>query len=156
MPVRNLILHPDFIHRVNDNDTVDSICLYCFGTVASLPKEMDLEEKEYAHACLQKMQHTRLAGEVTRSLDNGIQWCCYVRAVLHAPRTRRWGVTVCMVNHKKARNAAVTNSVTGLSDYKFNSTTPQARQPQLSAVHGALLFLILAVVLLLIFRSCSG
>jgi hypothetical protein len=57
MPVRSLILHPDFIHRINDDDTVDSICLYCFGTVASLPKEMDLEQKEYAHACSQKMQH---------------------------------------------------------------------------------------------------
>jgi hypothetical protein len=67
MPVRNLILHPDFIHRINDNDTVDSICLYCFGTVASLPKEMDLEQKEYAHASSPKMQHTRLAGEVTSS-----------------------------------------------------------------------------------------
>ncbi len=56
MLVRNLVVHPNFAHRINDNNTVDSICLHCFGTVASLPKNMDLEQKENAHVCLKHMQ----------------------------------------------------------------------------------------------------
>jgi hypothetical protein len=58
MAIRALIIHPDFAHRVNDNGTVDSICLYCFSTIASLPKEMDLEEKENAHSCWQQVKQT--------------------------------------------------------------------------------------------------
>ena len=58
MSVRGLILHPDFVHRLNDNGTVDSICLQCFATVASLPKELNLEEKENAHACCQLARQT--------------------------------------------------------------------------------------------------
>jgi hypothetical protein len=58
MCVRGLILHPDFVHRLNDNGTVDSICLRCFVTVASLPKELNLEEKENAHACCHLARQT--------------------------------------------------------------------------------------------------
>jgi hypothetical protein len=58
MCVRGMILHPDFVHRLNDNGTVDSICLRCFATVASLPKEPNLEEKENAHACCQLARQT--------------------------------------------------------------------------------------------------
>jgi hypothetical protein len=58
MFVRGLILHPDFLHLVKDNGTVDSVCLYCFGTIASLPKKMGLEQKENAHICWSLMQQT--------------------------------------------------------------------------------------------------
>lgn len=58
MAVQALIFREDFAHRVNNNGTVDSICLRCFGTVASLPKEMDLEQKEHAHTCWPLAQYT--------------------------------------------------------------------------------------------------
>jgi hypothetical protein len=61
MFVRGLIIHTHFVHRINDNSTVDSICLHCFATVASLPKEMDLEQKENAHSCWQHVQQTSAA-----------------------------------------------------------------------------------------------
>ncbi len=58
MLVRDLVIHPDFVHRVNDNGSVDSICLYCFATVASFAKEIGLEERESAHGCVQRFQRT--------------------------------------------------------------------------------------------------
>jgi hypothetical protein len=58
MSVRALIFHPDFVHRVNDIGTVDSICLHCFATIASLPKETGLEQNENAHSCWQRVQPT--------------------------------------------------------------------------------------------------
>lgn len=61
MAIRALIIHPDFAHRVNDNGTVDSICLHCFGTVASLPEEKGLEQTEIAHSCWQHVRFTQTA-----------------------------------------------------------------------------------------------
>jgi hypothetical protein len=47
---------------------------------------------------------TRLAGDVTRSLDQGYAWRCYVRRILHAPGTDNWGITVCMVKLNRGEN----------------------------------------------------
>jgi hypothetical protein len=60
MPVQALILKADFAHRINGNGTVDSICLHCFGTVASLPMEIHLEQQEAAHACWQLVESTEM------------------------------------------------------------------------------------------------
>jgi hypothetical protein len=60
MSVQALILKADFAHWVNSNGTVDSICLHCFGTVASLTKEIDLEQQEAAHACWQLVESTEM------------------------------------------------------------------------------------------------
>jgi hypothetical protein len=56
MSVQALILKADFAHRVNGNGMVDSICLHCFSTVASLPNEIHLELQEIAHACWQLVE----------------------------------------------------------------------------------------------------
>ncbi|AXC16030.1 hypothetical protein ACPOL_6958 (plasmid) [Acidisarcina polymorpha] len=34
----------------------DSICLFCFSTVASMPTEQELEAKENDHLCWQAME----------------------------------------------------------------------------------------------------
>lgn len=60
MAVQALIIKADFAHRLNDNGTVDSICLHCFGTVASLPMEIHLEQQEAAHACGQLVESTEM------------------------------------------------------------------------------------------------
>jgi hypothetical protein len=40
-----------FAHRINDDDTVDSICRDCFVTVATESSESDLERDERYHSC---------------------------------------------------------------------------------------------------------
>ena len=40
-----------FVWRVNRNSTVDSICLSCYGTVATAEKETDLLQAEEEHVC---------------------------------------------------------------------------------------------------------
>jgi hypothetical protein len=55
MCIRGLVYRDEFAHRLNENDTVDSICLYCFATVGSAPKEADLEGAETAHPCSHRM-----------------------------------------------------------------------------------------------------
>jgi hypothetical protein len=40
-----------FAHRLNDNASVDSICLRCFRTVASKNFESDLGVVEAKHVC---------------------------------------------------------------------------------------------------------
>jgi hypothetical protein len=57
MFIRGLVCRDEFAHRVNNKDTVDSICLHCFGTVASLQMEADLHMKEAAHLCWQRALH---------------------------------------------------------------------------------------------------
>jgi hypothetical protein len=59
MFIRGLVCRDEFAHRVNNDDTVDSICLHCFGTVASLQMEADLHVKEAAHLCWQREQHIK-------------------------------------------------------------------------------------------------
>jgi hypothetical protein len=57
MFVRGLICRDEFAHRVNSNNTVDSICLHCFATVASLQIESSLRVKEAVHRCWQRDEY---------------------------------------------------------------------------------------------------
>jgi hypothetical protein len=43
-----------FAHRVNADGTADSICLFCFATVGSVPTEQALEAEEATHCCWQR------------------------------------------------------------------------------------------------------
>ena len=40
-----------FAHRMNADETVDSICLFCFATVGSVSNEWELEGQEHDHFC---------------------------------------------------------------------------------------------------------
>jgi len=40
-----------FIHRINEDGSIDSICRDCFVTVATSRSRSDLESKEHSHAC---------------------------------------------------------------------------------------------------------
>jgi hypothetical protein len=40
-----------FIHRLNDDGTVDSICCDCFVTVVTAISKSDLEQEERKHTC---------------------------------------------------------------------------------------------------------
>jgi len=44
----------DYAHRQNEDGTFDSICVYCFGTIASAKREVDLAEGERRHTCSSK------------------------------------------------------------------------------------------------------
>jgi hypothetical protein len=67
------VFHHDFIHRTNDDSTVDSICLHCLGIVASLPKDLGLEQKENAHSCgqRQRIQLARSTKSMQTTAANG-------------------------------------------------------------------------------------
>jgi hypothetical protein len=41
-----------FIHRLNDDGTTDSICSDCFVTVATAVSESILESEERKHSCV--------------------------------------------------------------------------------------------------------
>jgi hypothetical protein len=43
-----------FARRFNVDGSVDSICLFCFATVASRPREQELEDPEGDHFCWQR------------------------------------------------------------------------------------------------------
>jgi len=40
-----------FAHRRNDNDTIDSICLECFRTIATKWTKAELANSEATHEC---------------------------------------------------------------------------------------------------------
>ena len=44
----------EFAHRINKNGTADSICLHCFMTAATSPKEDGLGKIELTHGCWQR------------------------------------------------------------------------------------------------------
>ena len=44
-------MRPKFVHRRNQDGTLDSICRECFITVATSRREVDLERSERTHAC---------------------------------------------------------------------------------------------------------
>jgi hypothetical protein len=54
MASQHCFFQSDFAHRLSETGLADSICLFCFGTVASLPNENDLENAEAAHTCWQR------------------------------------------------------------------------------------------------------
>ena len=45
---------PHFHHRLNADDTIDSICLSCFLTAARAENKAELRELEAAHQCDEK------------------------------------------------------------------------------------------------------
>lgn len=45
-----------FYHRQNHDGTWDSICMKCFLTVTTAPKEEDLESSEERHDCQELME----------------------------------------------------------------------------------------------------
>lgn len=40
-----------FIHRLNEDGTIDSICGDCFATIATATSSADLEGEERKHCC---------------------------------------------------------------------------------------------------------
>jgi len=40
-----------FVHRLNDDGTIDSICRVCFVTVATVRSGAELEREEQGHRC---------------------------------------------------------------------------------------------------------
>ena len=42
---------PKFIHRFNNDGTIDTVCRVCFITVATRTCESDLERLEHDHLC---------------------------------------------------------------------------------------------------------
>lgn len=41
----------DYAHRRNSEGTIDSICLYCFRTVATVSQSVELRTPEETHRC---------------------------------------------------------------------------------------------------------
>jgi hypothetical protein len=58
-----------FYHRVNADQTIDSICLRCFLTAARVENEADLHEREAAHECNNKEPST-LSENLRNALGN--------------------------------------------------------------------------------------
>lgn len=46
----------EYAHRLNPDNTTDSICLHCFGTVIRTALEVEQEAAEAAHLCLPKRE----------------------------------------------------------------------------------------------------
>ena len=51
----------DYAHRKNEDGTFDSICLYCFRTIASAKDESDLGVREKRHSCDAKIVCRKIA-----------------------------------------------------------------------------------------------
>ncbi len=54
MAIRDLLFRNGFTHRLNKDGTADSICLFCYSTVASLASERELGGAEANHNCWQR------------------------------------------------------------------------------------------------------
>lgn len=58
------LLKPSFLRHQNANGTFDSVCKNCFVTVATAPREFELEEPERNHVCdPQVVQHWKEVAE---------------------------------------------------------------------------------------------
>jgi hypothetical protein len=44
-------MNPKFVHRSNPDGTVDSICICCFKTIATVSDETELSKLEQEHIC---------------------------------------------------------------------------------------------------------
>ena len=53
-----------FVYRTNPDNTIDSICAYCFLTVATAENRADLHQPESAHQCMKPIAQL---DEVTKS-----------------------------------------------------------------------------------------
>jgi hypothetical protein len=51
MSVKEGVNFFQFVHRVNPDKTIDTICAFCYLTAASAENEADLHEPESAHIC---------------------------------------------------------------------------------------------------------
>lgn len=49
----------DYAHRDNRNGTTDSICMYCYATIATARNPKDLEAAEARHSCSRKREAER-------------------------------------------------------------------------------------------------
>jgi hypothetical protein len=69
-----------FFHRLNADNTIDSICLSCFLTAARVENKADLHEREAAHKCDNKdlfilSENLRiLHRSVERSANTACEW----------------------------------------------------------------------------------
>jgi hypothetical protein len=50
MAAKEILPFPDFSYRKNADGTFDSICLFCFQTVASAPSVAELAGSEFLHS----------------------------------------------------------------------------------------------------------
>ena len=53
-----------FVYRTNPDNTIDSICAFCFLTVGTAENRTDLHQPESAHQCMKQIVQHR---EVTKS-----------------------------------------------------------------------------------------
>jgi NMD protein affecting ribosome stability and mRNA decay len=51
-----MVSNAPFIHRHNPDNTIDSICMTCFLTVASVSSETELLQREQTHNCERAIQ----------------------------------------------------------------------------------------------------
>ncbi len=51
---------PQFFHRKNQDATFDSVCGFCYSTVATTEKEDDLRAKETVHRCEERKMSIHL------------------------------------------------------------------------------------------------
>ncbi len=47
-------MNTEYSHRSNADGTVDSICMFCYQTIATAPSERELEAWERTHYCSAK------------------------------------------------------------------------------------------------------
>jgi hypothetical protein len=50
----------DYAHRRNADGTFDSICLFCFRTIASAEDESELAMNEKRHSCQPKVAYRKM------------------------------------------------------------------------------------------------
>lgn len=64
-----------FVHRLNDDGTIDSICRHCFITIATTVSESVLEREERKHICdcwlLERYEKTRAQCKFFRRVKAG-------------------------------------------------------------------------------------
>jgi hypothetical protein len=59
MAIRDFLLRNGFAHRFNKDGKADSICLFCYATVASLGNERELGATEAVHNCWSRTETVR-------------------------------------------------------------------------------------------------
>jgi hypothetical protein len=52
-----------FVHRINADSTVDSICMKCFQTVTVGKSELDLVRAEQVHSCAPLYERQRYCSD---------------------------------------------------------------------------------------------
>lgn len=65
-----LLSRSAFYHRQNHDGTWDAICMKCFLTVTTAPKEEDLEASEECHDCAELMKAEK---SVFWGIDDGLR-----------------------------------------------------------------------------------